>query len=129
VAAFDLKMGTAFRMGPGFVPAMLGGALALVGLAIMAESLRGKSSEIGDIPWRGIVLITVGMVFLGLAMRPLGVLVSLSVAVFLSSFASRKTTLARAILVTVVLVAVTLGIFKYGLGRPMALFGPWLRFA
>lgn len=127
-AVFDLSLGTPRRMGPGFVPALLAGSLALVGIAILIDSLRGDQEAISDIPWRGVALISASIVLFGMTVRPFGVLLPLTVSVFLASFASSKTTLARAVIVTLALVIVTLGIFKYALGRPMPLFGPLLPF-
>lgn len=127
-AYFDLRIGTARRMGPGFVPLLLAGGLGLVGIGILIEGLRDAGEPIADIPWRGFALITAAIILFGMTARPLGVLMPLTATIFMACFASRRTTVVGATITTVILVALTLGIFKYALGRPMPLFGPLLQF-
>ena len=47
-AALNLRMGTAFRMGPGYFPIVIGGLLVLLGLAI--AFLGGESGRPDDGP-------------------------------------------------------------------------------
>src|SRR5690606_21563884 len=51
-SVFGLKLGTAFRMGPGYFPAAVGGALLLLGLVIALNGWRaGTHEDWGPVPW------------------------------------------------------------------------------
>ena len=45
-SVYGLKIGNAFRMGPGFFPAVLGGLLALLGLVIVISGLRSDEAPL-----------------------------------------------------------------------------------
>ena len=54
IAASRYQLGTAFRMGPGYFPVVLGGCLVLLGVLIVVEGIvAGERGAIGAVPWRG----------------------------------------------------------------------------
>ena len=61
-AATGYPIGTAFRMGPGYFPLLLAGALALLGAAIVVKGFAAAAAEgeIGPVPWRALVLLLGG---------------------------------------------------------------------
>ncbi|SMH40387.1 hypothetical protein [Azospirillum agricola] len=60
-------MGTAFRMGPGYFPVLLGGLLALLGAAISLRALWiDEGNRMGGLAWRPVLLV-LGR---GLVLRP-----------------------------------------------------------
>jgi putative tricarboxylic transport membrane protein len=126
VGLFDLEIGSAFRMGPGYFPLVLTLLLAGLGIAILVNGLRIPGEPIGMIPWRAILLIVLPVVFFGATLRGLGFLPSLSIVVFSSTLASREWNLRFALVTTLLLVAACAAIFIFGLGLPISLFGPWV---
>jgi hypothetical protein len=80
------------------------------------------------VPWRGILLILGGIIFFGVTVRGLGLAPALFVAVLLSAFASSRTTALAALVLAVALTAFCAAIFVGGLGLPIPLIGPWLKF-
>jgi hypothetical protein len=126
IGLLDLDIGTAFRMGPGYFPLVLTLLLTGLGLAIMANGLRSPGEPIGVIPWRGILLIVLPVVFFGLTLRGLGLVPSLGITIFLTTLASRQWNLWVALGTTFFLVLGCVAVFSYGLGLPISLFGPWV---
>ena len=128
-AAIGYPIGTAFRMGPGYFPLVLAGALAALGVAIVAKGATAVAAEtpIGPVPWRGAILILAALVFFGATVRGLGLVLALSGTAFLSALASRRNPPVAALLIAGCLTAACVLIFHYGLGVSVPLFGPWVR--
>jgi putative tricarboxylic transport membrane protein len=122
----ELPIGTAFRMGPGYFPLVLVLLLAVFGLIILIGGIRVPGGPIGAIPWRGIVLITLPVIFFGATLKGLGLIPALSITVFTTSLASRLWDLKTSIAITVVLVVFSWAVFVRGLGLPLSLYGPWV---
>lgn len=127
--AMNYQFGTPFRMGPGFMPVLLGGVLIALGLAVVAKSF-GKTDEEGAAPWpwRGIVLVLGTIIFFAATIRGLGFLPVVLVAGFATALSSRRNNLLSALVISVGLCLLCYLIFVVGLGMIVPLFGPWLRF-
>ena len=129
IAARNYGLGTARAMGPGFFPHALGWLAVVLGAIIIAEGLlRGEGEAVGTIPWRGILLILAAIFFFGFMVRRLGLVPTLLITTLATAFASRRTTPVTAVVISLGLTALCVGIFFYALGLNLPLFGPWLRF-
>jgi hypothetical protein len=126
--ARSLEIGSALRMGPGYFPLVLSFILIAVGLVIIATSFTGPSEPLTPVPWRGLILVLAAPVLFGLSVRKLGLLPAIVLAALVSVYASRRATPGLAIVLCVALTLFCLGVFSYGLGLPLPLLGPWLRF-
>jgi putative tricarboxylic transport membrane protein len=122
----ELSIGSALRMGPGYFPLVLVLLIALLGLVLMVNGVWVAGEPFGTIPWRSIALITLPTIFFGATLKGLGLVPSLSLTIFATSFATRRWDLTTSIAVTVCLVAFSWLIFVRGLGLPLALLGPWV---
>jgi putative tricarboxylic transport membrane protein len=100
--------------------------LALLGIAILINGLRVDGPPVGAIPMRALLLIALPIVFFGLTLRGLGLVPSLTITVFATTFAARDWRLGAALSITLVLVAACIAIFAFGLRLPLSLFGPWV---
>jgi hypothetical protein len=128
-ASVGYELGTALRMGPGYFPLVLSGVLVLLGVAIIAEGfLAPEPGSIGPVPWRGLVLLGGALFIFGFTVRGLGLAPSLAIAIFMSAFASHRTGLVGAAVLTIGLTLFCVLIFVYALGLPLPLLGPWLDF-
>jgi hypothetical protein len=129
-ATLGYELGTALRMGPGYFPALLAGLLILLGVIIMVQSLLRETEQtpIGRFPLFGLVLVLGSLVFFGATVRGLGLAPALFCSVALSAYASRHTSVVGALILAAGLTLVCFVIFIWGLGLPLAPFGPWLRF-
>ncbi|WP_353645688.1 tripartite tricarboxylate transporter TctB family protein [Mesorhizobium sp. WSM2239] len=129
-ASLTYEIGTALRMGPGYFPLILSGVILLLGVVIFVQSLAAGPDKIPleRVPWLGLILLTGGLIFFGVTVRGLGLAPSLFVATFMSAFASERTGVVGAFLLSAALTAVCMLIFVWALGLPLAVIGPWLRF-
>lgn len=111
-------LGTAQRMGPGYFPTVLGGLLAVLGLVIairgLAREERGGKIE----PFHfGTLAVVLGAVALfALLLRPAGLVAALLVLIGVSAYASHEFRVREAIPLALVLVALVLAVFIWGLG-------------
>jgi hypothetical protein len=127
-AASGYEIGSAVRMGPGYFPLVLAGAMVALGAAIVVKGLRATAPEepLTGPPWRGAVLLLGAIVFFGATLRGLGLAPCLFVAVFASALASRSNGPLDALVLALGLTLFCILIFTFGLGVPLPLFGPWV---
>jgi hypothetical protein len=129
VEALRYDFGTPFRMGPGFMPVVLGAVLVALGLAVAANGFRKPDAEAAaPWPWRGIVLILGTIIFFGATIRGLGLIPVVLIAAFAVALSSVRNGPIGALLIAIGLCVVCYLIFVVGLGLLVPLFGPWLRF-
>jgi len=122
-------VGTPFRMGPGFFPLLLGGVLTILGAIIVASGFNAeREGLIGAVPWRGLLLISVALLFFGLTVRGLGVVPSLFVTTSLAGLASVRVRPLTAIVIAAGLTATSVVVFIVALQLRLPLFGPWIPF-
>lgn len=124
-----LKIGTPFRMGPGFFPLIVGGLLLVIGLlvAFNGQRAKGERPEWGQVPWRAVVALPAGLVLFGFAVRPLGLLPALLILTLFAAFAVKGMTILRALMLAAIMTALCIAIFSFGLGIGLPLLGDWLR--
>lgn len=126
--AFNLELGTAFRMGPGYFPLVLSLILTLLGIVILVQSTRVQGEPIGPIALRGMAFILPAPVFFGLTVRGLGFVPALFFTALIACFASGRMKPLMALALSLTLTAFSVAVFSYGLGLPFQLIGPWVRF-
>jgi hypothetical protein len=124
IGALSYRLGDPARMGPGFFPFWLGILLAVVGLITAGGSLKRtavpetlKRPEFGPMAW-----ILGGVVLFGLLLQPLGLILSLTVLVLVSSRASHEFTWRGATINAALLVAFSTAVFIYGISLQIALW-------
>lgn len=125
----SLEIGTSLRMGPGYFPMILSALLLLLGLIILAKSLRGPVGEpFGRLAWRGMLFILPAPVFFGLTVRGLGFVPALFVTTLIAAQASARMKPLPALVLAVLVTILSTLVFSYALGLPFRRFGPWLPF-
>jgi hypothetical protein len=117
-------------MGPGYFPLVLAGVLVALGVAILVKGVSAAAADtpVGPIPWRGALLILAALIVFGATVRGLGLVPALFGAAFLRALASRHNPPVAALVIGAALALGCVLIFHYGLGVPVPLVGPWLRF-
>ena len=83
-----LKVGTAFRMGPGFVPLLLSWTMGAFGILLIAMGLLHRGPALEGWRLKPIVLVLGAMVAFGLTIESLGLLVATMLAVVISGIAA-----------------------------------------
>jgi len=125
--SLNYEVGTAFRMGPGFMPLLLGSVLVLLGIGVAASGLKKPDTETRDpVAWRGIILILGVIGFFAATIRGLGFVPVVVIAAFATAMASRMNSPLYAALLAIGLTVMCGLIFKIGLGFQVPWFGPWL---
>jgi hypothetical protein len=113
--AADYNIGSAAKMGPGYFPFALGALLAALGVTLLLRSVFWtKGSHVGPaFHLKPLVLVLSAVVLFGLLLRPLGLLVSTTLLVVVSSLASHEFRWKEALLNAAVLIVVVLAVFVY----------------
>ena len=117
-----LKVGTAYRMGPGYVPIMLSWVMGAFGvvLCVMAFVHRGPALEKWRIKPIGLVLGSL-LVF-ALTIERTGLLIASILAVGMASLASPQQRLRQTALLAVCLAAFACVLFPFALQLPLRIF-------
>jgi len=126
----DNEMGTAGRMGPAYFPTVLGGLLALVGVADIVRAFigqrAGEHDAIGTFHVKDIVIVLGAVILFGILLRGAGLAAAAFALVFLSAFASKQFKAGPTLLLAVGLAGSAVLLFVKLLGLPMPVVGPWL---
>jgi hypothetical protein len=126
-AYLSLDLGTSMRMGPGYFPLLLSGLLVILGAAVLFRAFGAANEEWGAFAWRGLIFISLGPILFGALIQGLGLVPSLAIIAFITSFASQRMSLPLAIVLSAGLVVFCVAVFHWGLGSPIRLFGSWMR--
>jgi len=125
--SLNYDVGTAFRMGPGFMPLLLGSVLVALGLGVAVAGWKKPDTDAPlSPPWRGMALIIGVVVFFAATIRGLGFVPVVFISSFASALASRLNSPLFAALLAVTLTVMCTLIFVIGLGMSVSMFGPWL---
>lgn len=125
-AWFGLRIGRATAMGPGYFPVWLGAILVGFGLVIAIAAIGKPSVPMGIVSWRGVSLVTAGVVFFGVTVRGLGFAPALFFGVMMAALSTEKTSLRSAAIISFVLSAFSIAVFVWALRLPYDVIGPWL---
>lgn len=112
------SFGSSARPGPGYFPFGLGVIMALLGAAILFESLTIETQDgepVGMIPWKPLIVIIVSVAIFGVMLPRLGMLISLPVLVLVASWASDEFSWKATVISAVVLTAGSWLVFVKGL--------------
>ena len=127
LGAATYEIGTPLRMGPGFFPFVIGGALAVLGGLIALRTAEDAASEpLTAPPWRAVALILGAIAVFGLTVRGLGLIPSVFLTALLATLASRQLGAWRRLALAVGLTVVSVLIFGVALSLRLPLLGPWI---
>lgn len=122
IGARNYQLGSAARMGPAYFPTLLGGLMAVVGGAVFLRSFVLKGEKMASFPLRLLFFITVSLLVFGYLLKPIGLVLALLCLVVMSAFAGHEFRLREALLLTLVLIALSVLVFVKGLGLPFPLW-------
>jgi hypothetical protein len=118
-------MGTPARMGPAFFPFWLGTILAFFGLIIAVQGFRrdgGSDSGFPKFHWIPIAYVLGAVVLFGIILKPVGMLISGIILVFIASYGNPEKVSVRATaFLAVGLVTFCALVFVWGLKLPIPL--------
>ncbi|MGL5809276.1 MAG: tripartite tricarboxylate transporter TctB family protein [Nocardioides sp.] len=138
LGALQYDIGTAFRMGPGYVPLTLGCLLAGLGAIVLAQggllalgrrAVDQESPEPaerpGPVPWRRGALLVAAVVAFGLTVDKLGIGLATFVTTFLAALSGHRNTPLRALVLAAGLTVLCLVVFVGVLQLRLPLLGTW----
>jgi putative Ca2+/H+ antiporter (TMEM165/GDT1 family) len=121
--ASNYKMGTLVRMGPAYFPTIIG-VLMLVLAAIMLLTAHPSEAPqpVGKDQLRGTIFVAAGIIAFAYTIEFSGMLLSVFLAVFMSTLGNRTTPILTALLLAVITSLGTWLIFCLGLGLQIEAF-------
>ena len=120
--ARDYALGTVLRMGPGYFPVILGGVLVVFGIYVLAKGLRSVDKIEAGWSLRALIVLPLSLALFGFLMDRAGLVPALAVLIFGSAAAGSEFRLGEIAALTVVLTALSVAVFVWGLGLPYPLF-------
>jgi putative tricarboxylic transport membrane protein len=119
IVARNYAMGSSVRMGPAYFPMVLGGILAIIGLAIFVKSFATNGPPVPRIVFRPMTLIILAIVLFGIFLKPLGLVVSAAILIGLGAFGGHEFKTKEVAILYAVLVIFSVLVFVKGLGLPI----------
>lgn len=122
-----LAMGTAVRMGPGFVPHMLAYIMIGLGLIISVVAAVTNNSEMTELPrWKPITLVTIGIFVFAALFERTGMFPALVALILIASAGGDEFKLTEVLGNIVVLTILCILVFKVGLSMNISIInGVW----
>jgi hypothetical protein len=117
-------MGSLVSMGPGYFPTWLGVIMIVIGAFTAGRSYRAEGERVGPWGWRPLLWLSAAFAAFGLLIEGAGFVLALLALIVASSFAGRDTRLLELVILVVLLIGGSVGLFIYGLELPYRLF-PW----
>jgi putative tricarboxylic transport membrane protein len=126
----DYPIGTALRMGTGYVPRLLCWLLLGLGVIVLVQGLReaqdARPLSAGDISaLRPVVFVTASLVIFGLSIERLGLVVSILLLTGVGAVAARGLRPLETLAAALVLIVLSWGIFILGLGLTIPVWPEW----
>jgi len=118
-------MGTAFRMGSGYFPAMLASLLILIGVIVAATALRSGEVKLPKVAWRPLIMISVAVALFGLILKGAGLLLATFAMVIVSRLARPGYPWIETVVLSVALSVLYATIFYFALKIQMPLLPAW----
>lgn len=119
VIARGYPLGTTSRMGPGYFPAILGGILALLGFLVAARALLLGSDRIKSLALRPLMFVLFSVLAFAILVQTVGLVLATLAIVVISCLGGWEFRLLEVAVLSLVLAALAVGIFVYGLGMPL----------
>ena len=126
----NYPIGTALRMGTGYVPRLLCWLLLGLGAVVLVQGLREaqdarplSSSDVSAL--RPVIFVTASLVIFGLSIERLGLIISILLLIGVGAVAARGLRPFETIAAAVVLIILSWGIFILGLGLTIPVWPEW----
>src|SRR5262245_30129324 len=140
----DYPIGTALRMGTGYVPRLLCWLLLGLGCLILFQGLRDSrprhahqldterrnaqhagEQQVRDCGWRALVFVSASLVIFGLALEPLGLVLAILLLTGVGAVAAPGLRPLETLAAAAVLIVLSWSIFIVGLGLAIPVWPEW----
>ena len=117
----DYPMGTSLHMGSGYFPLVLGALLLMLGAVICIKSLVITGEGIESIGLRPLLLVLLAIGAFAVSVDIAGLVAATVLMTVIGAAASPESRWREVIVLTIALLALSVGVFAYGLGLPFRL--------
>jgi hypothetical protein len=126
----DYPIGTALRMGTGYVPRLLCWILLGLGAVVLVQGLREAQTERplsfgAAATWRPVIFVTASLVIFGLSIERLGLVVSILLLIAVGAVAAQGLRVLETLAAALVLIVLSWSIFILGLGLTIPVWPEW----
>jgi putative tricarboxylic transport membrane protein len=133
IAAFGLwasrnyPVGTALRMGTGYMPRLLCWLLFGLGIIVLAQGLRQHAAPLRSSPqaWRAVLSVTAALIAFGLSIERLGLVVAILLLTGLGALATSALRPLETAIAAFGLIVLSWSIFVLGLGLTIPVWPEW----
>ena len=116
IGAQNYAFGTAQRMGPAYFPTVLGALLAIMGAIIALKGLGSRlRDDVEKFHWRPLLLVLGSVLSFALLLRPLGLVASLVVLIFVGALGGPDYKTREVVVVAIAMILLVLAVFIWGL--------------
>ena len=113
-------------VGPGLLPKLVAGLIALLGLLIISLGLLPSAERLQKGAWRGPLFVLGGAIAFAATIRTLGLAAAGPLAWIIAALADRDTRWLETLLFAAIMTALCIGLFKFALKLPIPLCPPIL---
>ena len=126
-ASRNYPVGTAFRMGTGYMPRLLCWLLLGLGVIVLVQGLRQQAVPLRSSPqaWRAVLSVTAALVAFGLSIELLGLVLAILLLTGLGALATRALRPVETAVAALGLIALSWSIFIFGLGLTIPVWPEW----
>ncbi len=123
----NYPVGTALRMGTGYVPRLLCWILLALGAGVALQGVFGANDQVSEegSPWRSLIFVSLSLIAFALTVERLGLVVASALLIFVGGVASRHLRIVEAAVTALVLVTLCVAIFIWGLALPIDVWPEW----
>jgi Tripartite tricarboxylate transporter TctB family len=118
----DYSKGVASRIGPGYVPRLLGVLLAAIGVFLIARAWWTTDEIDTAIAWRPAILVLGSVVAFALVFEATGLVPAILVSVAIANYATVENRWTTAVALGAVLALFAWALFVKGLGLPLSVW-------
>jgi Tripartite tricarboxylate transporter TctB family len=126
ILSLEESIGTAARMGPGYMPLLLSSALAVLGAVVLLRGLLGSDAPVRLSGKRPLAMVLLSVAAFAVFVRSLGFGPAVFAAVVVACYAEAGRRLPYVLLLALVVSAFSSVVFVWGLGLAIpVLSSPW----
>lgn len=123
IALKNYTLGTAARMGPGYVPMLCSIGMIAIGAVLIAGGLLRRGAPVGRLYLRPLLVITAALALFALLLQRIGLPLTVAIAVAVSAFARPGARIVETLALAILTASGTTILFIYALGLPITLWG------